>query len=234
MKPTVHDASHHVGDVVENTPMDAARSLAHDWRTYRDYPVGLDNGSLLRARATAGNFTILPFHNSHLRLESGCKAGGTGRLHLGCVWRRGQRHVASEMMVCRNATVLVRNTFKVYTGRTVSVQENAQLTLGSGFCNYGLQLHCLQQIEIGEGVAISENVRIRDSANHLTGDGPKAQPVRIGDHARIGMAATILKGVTVGDGAFVATGSVVVHDVPPKTLVAGVPAVVKKTGVTWA
>lgn len=43
------------------------------------------------------------------------------------------------------------------------------------------------------------------------------------------MSAIILKGVTVGEGAIVAAGSVVTKDVPPHTIVAGVPArVIKK------
>ena len=39
---------------------------------------------------------------------------------------------------------------------------------------------------------------------------------------------TIIPGVTIGDEAVVATGSVVTKDVPPRTLVAGVPAKVVK------
>ena len=41
--------------------------------------------------------------------------------------------------------------------------------------------------------------------------------------ASIGANSTILPGVTIGEKSFVAAGSVVTHDVPPKTLVAGVP-----------
>lgn len=44
------------------------------------------------------------------------------------------------------------------------------------------------------------------------------------------MNALILKGVTIGDGAIVAAGSVVVRDVPAKAVVAGVPAKVVKVG----
>ena len=58
-------------------------------------------------------------------------------------------------------------------------------------------------------------------------------PVIIKDNAWIGMSAIILKGVTVGEGAIVAAGSVVTKDVPPHTIVAGVPAKVIKKDVYY-
>lgn len=53
---------------------------------------------------------------------------------------------------------------------------------------------------------------------------PSAQPVVIEDHVLIGANAVILEGVRVGEGAVVAAGAVVVEDVAPNTVVAGVPA----------
>ncbi len=52
--------------------------------------------------------------------------------------------------------------------------------------------------------------------------------IHIGNKVWIGSHATILPGVTVGDRAVVAAGAVVTKDVPPDTVVAGVPAVVIK------
>jgi acetyltransferase-like isoleucine patch superfamily enzyme len=52
----------------------------------------------------------------------------------------------------------------------------------------------------------------------------KIKPIRIGDHAWIGFNSIILKGVTIGEGAVVAAGSVVTKDVPPFAVVAGNPA----------
>ncbi len=47
--------------------------------------------------------------------------------------------------------------------------------------------------------------------------------------ASIGSSATILCGVTIGENAIVITGAAVTKDVPPNTIVAGVPAkIVKK------
>lgn len=53
---------------------------------------------------------------------------------------------------------------------------------------------------------------------------PSAEPVVIEDNVLIGANAVILEGVRIGQGAVVAAGSVVTADVPPHTVVAGVPA----------
>lgn len=50
----------------------------------------------------------------------------------------------------------------------------------------------------------------------------------IHDNVWIGTRATILKGVTIGEGAIVAAGAVVTKNVPPHTLVGGVPAKIIK------
>ncbi len=44
------------------------------------------------------------------------------------------------------------------------------------------------------------------------------------DHVSVGANATLLPGVTVGEGSFVAAGAVVTEDVPPETLAMGAPA----------
>lgn len=61
----------------------------------------------------------------------------------------------------------------------------------------------------------------------LTEAGWRLVTTHVGPRASIGANATILCGVTIGEGAMVAAGSVVTRDVPPHMLVAGVPATIR-------
>lgn len=54
-------------------------------------------------------------------------------------------------------------------------------------------------------------------------------PIVLGRNVWVGANVTILQGVTIGDNSVVAAGAVVTKDVPPNTVVGGVPARVIKT-----
>jgi carbonic anhydrase/acetyltransferase-like protein (isoleucine patch superfamily) len=91
-------------------------------------------------------------------------------------------------------------------------------------------------------IVIGEGSNVQDGAV-LHGD--PGQPVRIGsdvtighravvhgatlgDGCLIGIGAVVLNGVSVGEGALVAAGAVVTRDVPPRAVVMGAPAQVKR------
>ena len=57
---------------------------------------------------------------------------------------------------------------------------------------------------------------------------PSKKPVIINDHVMIGANVVVLEGVEIGENAVVAAGAVVTEDVPPNTVVAGMPAKVIK------
>ena len=67
-------------------------------------------------------------------------------------------------------------------------------------------------------------------ARRHAGAAPAGRPIRIGSGAMVQGKATILKGVTVGEGAVVRWASVVASDVPPHTIVLGNPATVTSSG----
>lgn len=65
---------------------------------------------------------------------------------------------------------------------------------------------------------------VGDDGDLLSNEGWSLVTTHIGQRASIGANATVICGVTIGEGAMVAAGSVVTHDVPPRTLAMGVPA----------
>lgn len=97
------------------------------------------------------------------------------------------------------------------------------------FINY----HCVfldcAPIEIGDDVQMGPAVQLYTAEHPLEPDLRRsgleyARPIRIGDDVWIGGGAIILAGVTIGNGSVIGAGSVVVHDVPPATVVVGNPA----------
>ena len=94
-------------------------------------------------------------------------------------------------------------------------------------------------LTIGDRVALSPNVTIicesEPNNSRLREVGYVAEtlvcrkPVRIGNDVWVGANVVILPGVTVGAMSIIGAGSVVTHDVPPGTVVAGVPAKVIRT-----
>jgi acetyltransferase-like isoleucine patch superfamily enzyme len=92
-------------------------------------------------------------------------------------------------------------------------------------------LDLAEAIELGDQVTLAERVLVLTHLNVGYADHPlqerfpkMAAPVRIGRGSFVGAQCTLLAGVEIGEEAFVAAGSVVTGNVPPRTLVAGVPA----------
>lgn len=158
-----------------------------------------------------------------------------GYCNFNISWWNIEKVRGGELIVGKNAKFEVKKNFNFYEGCSVIVTDNAELEVGSGYINMDSKIRCRNKITIGNNVVISENVHIRDSDTHqiLDGKHDPTAPVVIGNHVWIGANATILKGVTIGEGAIVAAGAVVNKDVPPKALVGGVPAKIIKENVEW-
>lgn len=120
-----------------------------------------------------------------------------------------------------------------------SVGPHAYLNTGSEFLAPenlsiagGLHIGRFCQVDARGGIAIGHDVVIASHVLLITADhdindpgfGGRLGSIEIGDRAWIGSRAMILKGVSLGEGAVVAAGAVVTGDVPPWTVVAGVPA----------
>jgi len=133
----------------------------------------------------------------------------------------------------------IRRAWSELTGQTmderfhlvppVHCDHGLKLRIGANvFINHGCTLNDMGGIEIGGDAMIGPNVSFLTSGHPTAVADRRAgiivAPIHIGTNVWIGAGAIILGGVTVGDGAVVAAGAVVSRDVPPATLVAGVPA----------
>jgi acetyltransferase-like isoleucine patch superfamily enzyme len=120
-----------------------------------------------------------------------------------------------------DASVRVLPPFNTDCGRNLRFGRNV-------FVNHGCTVMDLGGIEIGDDVMIGPNVHLISGGHPLDPETRRSQitaaPIRIGRGVWIAAGATVLQGVTVGDDAVIAAGAVVTKDVPPRTLVAGVPA----------
>jgi len=106
----------------------------------------------------------------------------------------------------------------------------SHISIGTGtFINFDCVILDCHWVTIGKHVLIGPRVQIYAATHPLEWaeriKGPMmGRPVVIGDHVWVGGGAIICPGVTVGENAVIAAGSVVAQDVPPNVLVAGNPA----------
>ncbi|HEV2457508.1 MAG TPA: acyltransferase [Ktedonobacterales bacterium] len=105
------------------------------------------------------------------------------------------------------------------SGRRVSIDSGTVI-------DRGCRLSTTGGLVIGRRVYISPGVWLITGSRDL--DDPQFsshfKPIVIDDYAWIGARATILSGVTIGEGAVVMAGALVSRDVAPYTIVGGVPA----------
>ena len=111
------------------------------------------------------------------------------------------------------------------------------------WCDYGFNIRMGSHVEINHNcvildcapVTFGDHVLIGPNCGFYTAGHPMdaqtrntgeefAAPITVGSSVWFGGNVTVLPGVTIGDGAIVGAGSVVTKDVPPYTIVAGVPA----------
>lgn len=129
-------------------------------------------------------------------------------------------------------TVIASEKKPVVIGENVQIRRGGEIVgpveIGSG-SSLNRDAYIRANVKIGSNCNVGAFCRfISDtheigSATRRAGKG-SFPPITIGDGTWIGAGSTILGGVTIGSSSVVAAGSVVTKDVPPNTLVGGVPA----------
>ena len=106
--------------------------------------------------------------------------------------------------------------FRIEVGENFFANYNF-IVLDGNFCRFGDNVWIAPNVSI---LAAGHPLDVRDRI-----DGWEyAFPVTVGNNVWIGGSVTIIGGVTIGDNAVIAAGSVVIRDIPPDTLAAGNPA----------
>jgi len=152
-----------------------------------------------------------------------------------------------RLCVSMNATATDTDQVRTQLSNIIGTEIDPSTTIFPPFhTNFGRSIrlgrnifinHACSFLDIG-GITIEDDVQIGPRVNLTSENHPLdptdrttliPRPIVIKRNAWIGAGATILPGVTVGENAVVAAGAVVSRDVPPNTVVAGVPAKVVKT-----
>lgn len=105
-------------------------------------------------------------------------------------------------------------------GKNITLGKNVFINACCHFQDHG-------GITLGDDCLVGHNVVFATLNHGLVPEERAAMwpaPIRVGNKVWIGSNSTILQGVTIGDNAIVAAGSVVTKDVPADTIVGGIPA----------
>lgn len=149
-------------------------------------------------------------------------------------------HRSSIIIYGDNNRLIIDDEVKLFGGAKIILQGNGSLHIkhragirDTSFLSQGAS------ITIGEWCMFSYGIEVRNTDSHrIFQVGSNAQinhpkDIILGNHVWIGKNATILKGVTIGHDSIIAMGSVVTKSCEPNSILAGNPAKVVKTDITW-
>ena len=180
-------------------------------------------GRLARVARAAHLLTLVwPALNARIRLRHATSLGRRVTL-------RGRPAVTNDGRMTIGDRVRLVSTVAQLELVTIA---GGHLEIGNNvFINYGSSLVASAHVRIGDDCLIGTHVMVMDCDFHRIEDkawDTTGEPIVIEDRAWLGNRSMVLKGVRVGHDAVVAAGSVVTKDVEPRTVVAGVPAIVVK------
>ena len=116
----------------------------------------------------------------------------------------------------QNITITGRN--KIFIGKNTFIGNETLFTGGNSSITIGNECDISNRVILTTGTHKIDKHSVR-----VAGQGV-SKPIKIGNGVWIGIGCIILPGVTIGDSAIVAAGSLVNKDIEPKTIFGGVPA----------
>ena len=120
---------------------------------------------------------------------------------------------------------------RIYFNAAGGHSAGVAISIGAGtFIGSGCEFNAIESIRVGQNCLIASGSRFIDHNHGIELGSPMklqpevSAPILLGSDVWIGVNCVILKGVTIGEGAIVAAGSIVTKSVEPYTIVGGAPA----------
>lgn len=122
-----------------------------------------------------------------------------------------------DLQIGLNAKLSIGRRVCIEKYSLIAVRKSASFTIGDGvYINRNCIMVAHEGISIGNGVTIGPNCCIYDHDHDPINRGEYlSKTVTIENNAWLGANVLVMKGVTIGEGAVVAAGSVVTKDIPP-------------------
>jgi maltose O-acetyltransferase len=162
-----------------------------------------------------------------------------GRAVAAAKWHLRGAHVGTRVRLWGTPAVTARGRLVVGDRvqlrsdvATLELVAEAHGTLEIGersLVNFGCSIVAHDHVSIGPRCLIGPYCMILDTPYHEVDperrlERPTPSPIRIDENVWLGIRVIVMPGVTIGRDSAVGAGSVVTHDIPPRTLAAGVPA----------
>lgn len=198
--------------------------------------------------ATVVRDAPMPPHGGPLALLRFARRNGMlnakyGRLALRWAWLklrwRGRLQTDGLCFVGPHVTFEIGRGATLRLGRWSWIGHGTKIRVHEGETSIGAKtvlgqectISAFQHVSIGRECIIADRAMfidfdhiVEDPEQAIRKQGLYSKPVRVGNNVWIGYGASILRGVTIGDGAVIGTYAVVTKDVPANAIVGGIPA----------
>lgn len=207
------------------------------------------------AKTVYFNFHYLPFKQAiklpvWLYKPKLKKTGGSIKIHSGKISTGMIRLGYDRVSVYPNSGISLEINGNVVFNGSCCIGNDSFIAVDKGELSFGdffnataaTKIICRHSIHFGNEVLIGWNNMVCDSDFHHIHDAESGEsinadaPIKVGNHVWIANGCSIMKGSDIPDDVVVAAKSLVNKklDIPSFSIVAGIPAKLKKTGVKWS
>lgn len=119
------------------------------------------------------------FKPCNVYIDNDAKIEIDGYFNFNLPHQKNKNTISGEISIYKNALLKVKDVFSMHLGCSLTIMENATLTLGNGYMNSNSQIRCREQITIGDGAIIgAKAVVVKDIPAKCLAVGNPAKVIR--------------------------------------------------------